>query len=534
MPDPTPKGSQVVGQLKELWTKQSRGRRMIAVIALLGVVGLVAATQLMHHTDAWQAVADGVSPDDSQELMAALQGRGVPARLREGRVEVETERLDEARAIASSAGLPRTGKGFELFDGANLGQSSFTEQVNYRRALQGELARSIAALAQVESARVHLALGKHSVFKDQEQGPSASVALHMHFGQQLTSEQVHGVRELVAASVEGLKAEAVVIVDNHGNLLESGDPGAQDRKAEIERTVTGRVRMMLERVVGAGKVSVVTAADVDEGKVSETQELYDQEHPALRSETRTLDGSNDVTATATASGVAGTRGNLPGAPAASTGSGSGAAQHLQETKNYELSRTVRQTVKPDIQLQRLHVAVVVDDKVDATGKQVARTEQELAQLTAIARQAAGIDDARGDKIEVRSITFAPDPDNTPAPVAAAPTLIAGLPLVYVEAGAGGLVFLLIVVTLAVMRKRGKRHAPPATLALPAPVAELERALESRAPFAVGAAPPEPAQNLLPGRTLRDRVLDAVKSDVERTAEVLAAWLGEPPKKATKS
>src|SRR5215831_6693550 len=216
----------VANQLRELWGRQPRRRKLLAFVIALGIAGIVGFSTLVHHAEPWTVVADGSSPEDAQEIYAVLQGRNLPVRLHDGKVEVASERLEEARAIAAGAGLPHTGKGLELFDSSSLGQSSFAEQVNYRRALQGELARSITALAQVESARVLVAFGKRSLAKDQEQPASASVALHLHAGQALTADQVRGVRQLVAAAIENLKPEAVVIVDNHGNLLDGADPNA--------------------------------------------------------------------------------------------------------------------------------------------------------------------------------------------------------------------------------------------------------------------------------------------------------------------
>lgn len=525
---PTTGALAVANQLKQLWGRQPRRRRMAAVGAALAIAGVVGYASLAPRSEPWTAVAEGSSPEDAQELYAVLQGRSVPVRLRDGKVEVASDRVTEARAIAAGAGLPHTGKGLEIFDSTSLGQSSFAEQVNFRRAVQNELARSITALAQVESARVLIAFGKRSLAKDQEQPPSASVALHLHPGQSLSSDQVRGVRQLVAAAIEGMKPEAVAIVDNHGNLLDAADPGAVDRRAELERTVTGRVRNMLERVVGNGKVVVVTSADVDDRKVSETQELFDAEHPALRSESRTIDGSPDA---AGIGGLAGTRGNLPGAPApgpgSGAGSGAGGSGRLQETKNYEVSRTVRQTTKPDVLLQKLHVAVVVDYKKNADGKPAARTEKELAELTAIARQAAGIDDARGDKFDLRSIPFVVDGDGT-ATALPPPGLKLPLPLPVLIGIGGGL--LVAIGALIFFLRRRKKEDPAPTLALPAPVGELERVLEARLsnPAAPGLEAPADAANLLPGKTVRERVLEVVKADVERAAGILTAWLAEPP------
>ena len=538
MADPQPPSTgplAVIAQLKQLWGRQSRGVRLLAILAVLGVLGGAIVTNLLGRTESFTALADGASPDDSQELLSALQARGLNARLRDGKVEVAGGDVESARAVAAAAGLPHGGKGFELFDGSNLGQSSFAEQVNYRRALQGELQRSIAALAQVQGARVHIALGHHSVFKDQAERPTASVALHLHPGQTLSSEQVRGVRQLVAASIEGLAADAVVVVDNHGNLLDAAAASSTDQRAEIEHGVATRVRTMLERVVGPGKVSVVATAAVDERKVSETQELYDNQAPVVRSETRSVDGVDAAQLASMSSGVAGTRGNLPGAAAGATAPGAPQSGRLQETKNYEISRTVRQTTKPDVQLLKLQLAVVVDYASDKDGKPVARTDKELTELTALARQAAGIDDARGDKIEVRSFPFAPDLEALePAAVAAAPTQ---LPIMYLGAGGGALLLVLLVVVVMMKKRQGAREPRMMSLALPAPVSELERVLESR--LAHQQAMPieslESRGSLPAGKPTRDRVLDAVRGDIERAAEVLTAWLSEvPPVKGVKS
>jgi flagellar M-ring protein FliF len=272
--------------------------------------------------------------------------------------------------------------------------------------------------------------------------------------------------------------------------------------------------------------------------MSETQELYDAEHPALRSESRTVEG---LDATQGIGGIAGTRGNLPGAPPPAAtpgtpGTGSnGTPGRLQETKNYEVSRTVRQTTKPDVLLQKLHVAIVVDFKTGADGKPVPRTDKELAELLALARQSAGVDDARGDKLELRAIPFALDPDAIAA--AAQPPISSALPLpLPVLAGAAGALVLGIVI-FVVLRRR-KKPDLTTTLALPAPVGELERVLEARPspnrlPTETGIEVDPATGKLLAGRTVRDRVLDAVRSDVDRTAGVLTAWLAEPPRKGAK-
>jgi flagellar biosynthesis/type III secretory pathway M-ring protein FliF/YscJ len=197
---------QVAAQMRDLWAKQPKRRKSLATLVVLGVLGWVGWTTFAKHVETWTVVADGASPDDVSELYGSLQSHDIPARLKDGKVEVPSERADEARAVASGAGLPHSGKGWEIFDGTNLGQSHFTEEVNYRRALQGELARSITALAQVAGARVHLALGKRSVFKDQQEAPSASVALH----RRPTADDGPGARRGAARRREHRRAQGRV------------------------------------------------------------------------------------------------------------------------------------------------------------------------------------------------------------------------------------------------------------------------------------------------------------------------------------
>jgi len=520
---------QVLGQLKDLWAKQSKGKKLLALLVVFGIAGAVFFTTMIKTGPQWVELAAGASPDDIHDLRTRLETAGVAVRLTGTKLEVPEESAGEARALAAAAGLPHGGKGFELFDGSSLGESSFTEQVKYRRALQGELARSIASLAQVESARVHLALGKRSVFKDREEPPSASVALHLHPGQQLAVEQVRGVRQLVAASVEGMRAEMVTVVDNHGNLLEAGEASASDRQATIEHSVATRVRTMLERVVGAGKVSVVATAVVDESKVSETEELFDKDRQAVRSETRTMEGSG-VTLGGVG-GVAGATGNLQGA--ATTATTPANLTKATEAKTYEVSRVVRQTQKPDAKLTKLHLAIVVDWKT-VDGKSVARDDKELAELTAIATQAAGLDATRGDKLELRAMPFVADPEALAAAGAMTAPATAALPITTIAAAAGGgLVFLVLVVM--VLKGKKRRSANMAyELSGPMSARDMERMIEMRPSMAgaLGAGDKE-ALALPPGKQVQERVLEAVRGDVERAAEVLQAWLQEAAPKGAK-
>ncbi len=521
-PTPPPGASagaaQALAQLGALWRRAPRAGRVAALAVAAVVLAGVAWIAVGRGGERWTTLVEGTSREDAAELIGVLDARGIPVRLRDGgrTVQVPDAQAATARVTAAAAGLPRGGTGFELFDGQSLGQSSFTEQINYRRALQGELARSIAALAQVESARVHIAMGKRSVFKDADEPPSASVALRVGPGQVLSDEAVRGIQQLVAASVDGLRQDAVVVIDQHGEVLGTGAQG-KGGQVDLEQTIAARVRAMLERVVGPGRVAVVASTLLDERKVDQTEELYDKDGAVLRSEARTVEGAQAPAAAGTnAGGVAGVQGNLPGA-AAGGGGATGTDGRLQETKNYELSRVVRRTIEPERKLTRLQLAIMVDYKAGVDGEEpTARDQAELDQLAAIAKEAAGFDAARGDRIEIKSFPFVAD---DPPAIVAKPAARNLAPLV----GGAGAALAAIAALLVVLRRRKRATAHEPSLALPAPIGEVERVLDH--PAELGG---DTAGALPPPRPLHDRVLEAVRADVPKAARVLSTWLTEQP------
>lgn len=513
----------LAGQAGQLWKRlPGRGKAVLAagIAVPLALVGFLA---LSSPEPSWAILYSGLSPEDAGELVGELDRRGIRYRIKAGGtvVEVPEDRVHEVRLSTAAAGLPRGGGvGFEIFDEQSFGTSSFVEQVNYRRALQGELSRSISSLAAVEGARVHVATGKRSVFRESDEPPSASVALKLRPGRKLARGQVEGIVNLVASSVDGLDPAKVVVIDDRGNVLsESGEdqPGA-DR--ELESKLAARVRSMLERVVGPGRAAVTVTAKMDYRKIDQTEEIYDQKEPAVRSETRTVEG--DAPAPGTVGGVAGTRGNLPGAPAPVAKPAGGKGGRFQETRNYEVNRVLRRTVEPTARVARLHLAVLVDYGRDDEGKPVARTDDELAQLGAIARQAAGIDEARGDKVEVRSVPFTDQIE--PAVAADEPAAASPLPVpIPVAVGAGVGLLVIIGVVFMLIRSRRKRKGAAELVALPAPVGDLEAALASEEAGAIG----EGGEPLgLQAPDLHTRVLEAVSEAPPRAARVLAAWLSE--------
>jgi flagellar M-ring protein FliF len=527
--------AQLLSQLRELWTRQNKTRRMIAIAVVVGLLGAIGFLTFGRTVEPWSGIGQGA---EAEEITNALQQRGIPTRMTDDKVEVPEGRAAEARGILLAAGLPKSGKGFELFDKSSLGQSSMQETINFQRALQGELERQIQSLTQVERAHVLIAFGKQSPFKESEVAPSASVQLTLRGAQQLSADQVRGVRMIVANAVPGLKSDGVVIIDNHGNPLDAGELTAADQKSKTENDTNKKVRDILGNVVGASKLSVVTTAEIDLQKVDESHDLWDKDNAAIRSQAKTVDGQDPTAAgTGNASGVAGVQGNLPnGGPAAGAGKGSASGGRIQETINYEPSHKVVHISHPDWSLTRLHVAVLVDFKTGVDGKPVARTTKELDELKALISTSAGLDTKRGDVLEVRSIQFVP-----PDVVATVPPLGRKLPVVPIAAGGGLALVLIAAVLFAMMRKRRAAATAAPHLALPAPIGELERVLEARPSLDHGAAlaAAHAAAELPPGRPIQERVLDVVRADVERAAGLLTAWLSEPdhataPAKGAKS
>lgn len=510
----------LLAQLKGLWDKQDKTRRAIAIGVVVAVLGLVGFLTLGKSPEGWVGIGQGA---EAEEIVNALQQRGIPTRMTDDKVEVPEGKGPEARAVLIGAGLPKSGKGFELFDKSSLGQSSMQESINFQRALQGELERQIQSLTQVERAHVLIAFGKQSPFKDAEVPPSASVQLTLRSGQLLSTDQVRGVRMMVANAVPGLKSEGVVLIDNHGNPLDAGELTAADQKSKTEADTNKKVREILNNVVGASKLSVVTTAVIDLQKVEESHDIWEKENEAIRSQSKIVDGQDP---SAVPSGIAGTQGNLPnGGPAATTTTAPGAKPtgRYQETTNYEPTHKVLRISHPDWTLTRLHVAVLVDYKSDAKGKPVARTAKELEELKTLVATGAGIDAKRGDVLEIRSIPFLP-----PDVVAAVPPMTRKLPIAPIAGGGALALVLITALVLSMLRKRRRAATAAPSLALPAPVGELERVLEAKpSRDGDGALPAGAATALPPGNTIQDRVLEAVRNDVERAAGLLTAWLAEP-------
>jgi flagellar M-ring protein FliF len=330
---------------------------------------------------------------------------------------VPRSKVAEARMLLASEGLPGQGSiGYEIFDQQNaLGATSFVQNVNKLRALEGELARSIDSLDTVRNSRVHLVLPEKALFQTDAEPPTASIVVGLERGS-LSERQVNAIRNLVASSVEGLVADKVTILDGRGELLagasNSADGGAaamDDRTTQYEERLRRRLQEIVEGIVGPGAARVQVSADLDFSQVTQTEEKFDPDQTAPRS-TRTIeetDANKEADQTVT-QGQNVPDGTVPTAGAGNTSN----SNKTDETVNFEISKTTRTEVTAPGKVTRLSVAVAVDGvttpatKAGEAVKWAARSPAEMEQITALVRSAAGIVAERNDKIEVVNVRFA--------------------------------------------------------------------------------------------------------------------------------
>ena len=359
---------------------------------------------------------------DSAQIVQKLESMSVPHQLRGdgSQILVPTDQVARLRMTMAEQGLPRGGSiGYELFDKSDsFGASSFAQNVNQLRALEGELARTIAGLGPVQSARVHLVLPRRDLFAHDNQEASASIVLKLRGGERLGKGQVAAIRNLVASAVPTLKPARVSVVDGAGTLLARGDgedasaasgPGAEELRVNYETRIARSVEELLERTLGPGKVRVDVHADMDFDRVTTSSESFNPDGQVVRS-TQSVSQNDDSNAgndqPVTVSN------NLPGnAGAGGVGAGGrNKAARSEETVNYEISKTVRSQVHEAGDVKRLSVAVLVDGtyagKPDGSKSYAPRSPDEMKQITALVRSAIGFDEKRGDSIEVANLRFA--------------------------------------------------------------------------------------------------------------------------------
>lgn len=530
-------------------------RKLLLAAGLAGLVAIVVALSLWSVKPQYKVLYANLSDKDGGAIIAQLSQMNVPYQHADGgaAILVPADRVHDVRLRLASAGLPKGSTvGFELMDNARFGITQFQERLTFQRGLEGELTRSIEALAAVSSARVHLALPNQNGFFREQQKPSASVLVHLHPGRSLDRAQIAGIVHLVSSSVPDLSPKAVSIVDQNGNLLTESPEGKTQGLdanqlqyvAQIEATLTRRITDILEPVVGRDNLRAQVTAEVDFSQSESTSEQFRPNQGGEPAAVRSMQNLESTqTEAAPPTGVPGAATNQPPVPAqapingpaqalqAANAGGAGNAQVRREAvTNYEVDKTVRVTRNATGTIKRLSAAVVVNHRTqtDARGRttQVPLSEEELQKLTNLVRESMGFSADRGDSLQVINAPFQVSKPEEPAerPLWQQPEVL-DLVRQFVVPGALSLVALLLV--LGVVRPALKAAMTPE-----APAAKVDAVIdgpEMLPPLAGGNGDEAPGVPLL-AAPLNNNKLEAARQlardNPAAVANIVRSWVSK--------
>lgn len=371
----------------------------------------------------YQVLYSSLSEEDAGRIAQELQGRNIQYDLRpSGTIMVQSDKVYDLRLELASEGLPQgSGVGFELFDKTGFTTSEFVQKLNFKRALEGELSRTVSSLSSIQKSRVHLVLPEKTLFAFQGKKPETSAAVFVTLGRgrTLNSIEVEGIVHLVASSVEGLGPENITVLDNKGNLLTKPSEdgmmalsGTQmDFQHSYEKNLTSKIMSILEPVVGQGKIKARVSASFDFTQSERTEEIYDPDGVVVRSEQKSSEKT--ISGSSGAGGIPGVASNMPGGVGSGRGSSSsGQSQKEDEMINYETSKTITRVIESPVTLERLSVAIIIDgihasqkDSVEKSEEYDIRSEADVKYYEDIIRKTIGFTDDRGDEISVTVMPF---------------------------------------------------------------------------------------------------------------------------------
>jgi flagellar M-ring protein FliF len=564
-------------QIKAFFTRFTLQQKL--AIAGSGSVVLVLLWLLVHFMTQieYQTLYSELDPQEAQGIVQKLTELKVPYELTtDGRtIRIQSDKLAETRIQLASQGRPESGRvGFEIFDRTNFGLTNFQEQVNYQRALEGELARSIMTLAEVEAARVHLVLAKESLYQSSDDQTKASVILKLKDGRTLTQSAAQGIVNVVASSVKGLTPEKVVLIDYRGKILsrnEAADSGLSaqqlDARQKLETELSNKIVQILEPAVGQGKVRPQVSVVMNFQQVEETVEQYDPQGSVVRSQNkqeehqprseripvggipgpRGTPSANPANPAAIAPGATPPSADRPAAPPAVVDN----ILKRSETVNYEVSKAVRHVVNPTGKIDRVSVAVLIDNHTKtitgSDGKpqmtQESRNADDMKKYKDLIYAAIGFNPNRGDQLTVENISFEGETELIEKPTfleKQAPVIMIGLryliiPVVFILL----YLFFLRPVQKSILGNLAPAGAlPPSRNVMKLPgagqtpmtVKQLEAQLNGTAVKDDYANTPE--REFLPLPTpskmdlIRKRVVEHAQSDPETVARLVRMWLAD--------
>lgn len=413
----SPMLNDAVGKAKGFWGNISISQRVFIGGLGIAVVGIFFGLIFWLNQPDHKVLYANLKLEDADRVVKVLQGEKVPYELQNNgsTILVPADRVYDLRIkIAGEGGLVGQGIGFEIFDEIKVGQTEFVQKINYQRALQGELSRTISEFPAVESARVHLVVPRRSLFIEEQLQPSASVVLNMAEGKKMENKDVMAIVNLVTMSIEGLTKSRISIADTKGNILyypndedslEGMTTTQMDSKLTLQRDTERRIQEMLFPIIGAGRVIAKVNADLDFSKKTIRKELFDPESAVIRSEQRSEESTQ---------GQSNLEAGVPEANFRGDGVTGGVSEQQSNretrTTNFEINKEEQNIVAPVGDVERLTVAVIVDGtytKNAETGNWdfTPRSEEELNRIKELVSSAVGYDSARGDVIEVKSISF---------------------------------------------------------------------------------------------------------------------------------
>jgi len=522
--------------------------RLMAMVAVtMALLGFFAFVIMRVTTPQMTTLFTDLSAEDSSSIIKDLERQAIPFELRnEGAViMVPKDKVTRLRMKLAESNLPKGGGvGYEIFDKSDaLGTTSFVQNINHLRALEGELARTIRAIDRIQAARVHLVLPERPLFSRETPEPSASIVVRVRGS--LEAQQIRAIRHVVASAVNGLKPQRVSIVDEAGRLLADGagkdseNVVGDERRVAFEKRMRNEVEAIVSSVVGQGRARVQLTADFDYNKITQTSDKFDPEGRVLRSsQTR-----EESSLTAENNGQVTVNNELPGNQSnTSTPAARDQSKKSEETNNYEISRTTKTEVTEVGRVNRVSVAVLVDGVYNKNekGEMVYqdRSKEQLDRIATLVRSAIGFDQKRGDQVEVVNLRFAQAPS---VPPVAEPTGMLGMlqftkdDVMYViELGVMmllGLVVLFMVIRPLVKRILASEVVPALT--------------EDMMPALADGTQGEPGQGLIPGPSGAAQLIDVAQvqgqvhaqavhrvgelaeRNPNETASIVRQWLSEP-------
>jgi flagellar M-ring protein FliF len=408
-------------QFKTVFQKFSKVQQVAIISAAVAIVLSIIVLVYWANKPVYKILFANLSQEDAAEVVAKLKAKKIPYNLKDSgkTIEVPAKDVYETRIELAKEGLPKGGGvGFELFDKTSFGVTEFAQNVNYQRALQGELARTISTLEEVEEARVHLTLPKERLFISEDNEAKAAVVIKLKRGETLSRDKVKAIASLVVGAVKGLKIQNVQIVDTLGNLLseslnEENLPYVKTQtqleyQKKVEKAIAAKINSLLATTLGENNAVAQVTAEIDFDKTEINKEEYDQ-NPVLRSsQTVEIESKNTPNVP---QGQPGVEPNLA-EPNIQQGGTNSTYTKNEETQNFEIGKTVTKQEKAIGNIKRLTIAVVVNDKAQTvkdgkkeTVKYVPRSKEELDKIRSLVAKAAGYDEKRGDQIEVTNVSF---------------------------------------------------------------------------------------------------------------------------------